>query len=217
MFVKRFHVWFHEPTSFHTAFHKTSAIFPVDSSLHKATKYFNLTFIFTNSHMQFYTLPPFLFEFLSSLLHRSESSSSYPGPFESDHDGDGLHLYRHVPQQRSALLSQARLLLFHPIRWELTVICCLLTFKYGNNSGWWDNVISFKPVFRCSGPALCPDIPPVCAGLAVQWPLCTFTPWAVLVRGVRGLSGSHSYSRRFPLHHPLPSFQPLAEMLAAQE
>lgn len=53
---------------------------------------------------------------LSALLDRSESRSSCPGPAESHHDGDGLHLYRHVAQQRGGLLPQTGLLLFHPIR-----------------------------------------------------------------------------------------------------
>lgn len=92
------------------------------------------TLVFTNSRIDFYTL--FSFLFLSALLHRAESSCSYLGPFQSDHDGNGLHLYRHVSQQRSALLSQASLLLFHPIRWNLTTLCYLFTFKFGNIPNW---------------------------------------------------------------------------------
>lgn len=84
-------------------------------------------------------------------------------------------------------------------------------------AGWCDDVILFWPLCRCTRPSLCPNIPPVSAGLAVQRPLHTFTPWAVLVCGLCGLSGGPSYSWRSPLHHPLPSFQPLAEMLASQE
>lgn len=62
-----------------------------------------------------------VYKFSHSLLpilppHRSESRCSHRGPPQSDHDGDGLHLYCHVPQQRRAILSQAGLLLFHPVR-----------------------------------------------------------------------------------------------------
>lgn len=79
-----------------------------------------------------------------------------------------------------------------------------------------DNVF-ILPMCRCVGALLCPDIPPVGAGAAVQRPLRPPPPRAVLVRGLRGLSRSHSDPRRVPLHHPLPSFQPLAEMLATQK
>lgn len=182
-------------------FHNTSAISPVAFLLHKAVDF--LTAL--------------------SLPHRSESSCSCLGPFEPDYDGNGLHLYRHVSQQRSALLSQASLLLFHPVRWDLIMIPYLRSVRPspisppGYLSRWCGNAILLSPLYRRTGPPLCPDIPPVCAGLAVQWPLRTFTPWAVLVCGLCGLSWCHSYSWRFPLHHPRSSFQPLAEMLATQE
>lgn len=70
---------------------------------------------------------------------------------------------------------------------------------------------------RHPGPSLHPDIPPVSVGPSVQWPLHTCTPWAILVCGVCWLFGSYPHFWRSPFHHPLASFQPLAEMLAAQE
>lgn len=203
--------------------------------MHEATDFnFRLTYfhIFCHPFYPCIVCHLILFLFLAALLPRFESSSSCLGPDESDHDGDGLHLYRHVSQQRSSLLSQASILLFHPVRWDQGYHTeWLLARRFNQSCGprlieniaLNDFILICRPFItslhlrRRTGPSLYPDIPPVSVGPAVQWPLSTSTPWAVLVRGMCGLSGSHPYFWRSPFRHPLASFQPLAKMLAAQE
>lgn len=120
---------------------------------------------------------PFVFCF----VYRSESSCGYLGPFKPDYDGNGIHLHRHVTQQRSAILSQTGLLLLHPVRFILTSL-----YSMSSIQNWMDYMIMFLLCLL--------NLLSFCAGVLVLLSVLIFHQSVLAL-----LSSDHSV----PLHHEL--------------